>query len=131
MAQLTVARPSRICTGFLTQMVLGRLHQRGVRSPLPGGPRRSARIQVGLHEVLRRQGPADDDDRGLGQARGLDLVGDVGEGAAQDQFLGLGDLRADDDRAVGPVVGTELIGQPPGVSDRQVQDEGGIGRGAR
>ena len=71
MAQLTVARPSRICTGFLTQMVLGRLHQRGVRSPLPGGPRRSARIQVGLHEALRRQGPADDDDRGLGQARGL------------------------------------------------------------
>ena len=84
---------------------------------------------MGLHEALRRQGPADDDDRGLGQARGLDLVGDIGQGAPQDELAGLGHLGADDDGAVGPVVRAQLVGQSSGVADGQVEDEGRIGRG--
>ena len=57
------------------------------------------------------------------------LVGDVGQGAPQDELAGLGHLGADDDRAVGPVVRAQLVGQSSGVADGQVEDEGRIGRG--
>jgi hypothetical protein len=63
---------------------------------------------VAVAEPLRRQHPADDDHRGLGDAGREHLRGDIAEGAAQHDLVapaGIGDHRR---RAVGPVVRRQL-----------------------
>src|SRR5215207_3304949 len=84
-----------------------------LRSPPPAAASSAAdsalggAIAGGVVEVRLRpayvfgQCLSDEDDGGLAQASGLDLVGDVAESAAKDDFARLRGVGDDDNRAVG------------------------------